>query len=256
MGARVFAVAAHADDIEFGMAGTLILLAQAGCEIHYLNLANGSCGSATHSAEAIAAIRLNEARQAAARIGAKFYPPLAPDIEIFYEKGLLARVGSVMRAVAPDILLVPAPDDYMEDHTNTCRLAVSAAFCRSMPNYPVDPPHAPVNNDVVVYHAQPHGHRDALNRKVYPEFLVKIDAVIEAKAAMLAEHKSQQTWLDQTQGMNAYVETMKNLCAEMGKLTSGCRFAEGWRRHNPLGFCAADANPLAELLPEAMVFLD
>jgi len=70
MSARVFAVAAHADDIEFGMAGTLILLAQAGCEIHYLNLANGSCGSATHSAEAIAAIRLNEARQAALDAGA------------------------------------------------------------------------------------------------------------------------------------------------------------------------------------------
>lgn len=256
MGARVFAVAAHADDIEFGMAGTLILLAQAGCEIHYLNLANGSCGSAMHSAEAIAAIRLNEARQAAARIGAKFYPPLVPDIEIFYEKGLLARVSSIIRAAAPDILLIPAPDDYMEDHTNACRLAVTAAFCRSMPNFPVDPPRAPVSNDVVVYHAQPHGHRDALNHKVYPEFLIKIDAVIEAKAAMLAEHKSQQAWLDQTQGMNAYVETMKNLCAEMGALTSGCQFAEGWRRHNPLGFCAADANPLAELLHEAMVFLD
>ncbi|MFA6111669.1 MAG: PIG-L family deacetylase, partial [Candidatus Latescibacterota bacterium] len=35
----VFAVAAHPDDIEFGMAGTLLLLARAGCRLHYLNIA-------------------------------------------------------------------------------------------------------------------------------------------------------------------------------------------------------------------------
>ena len=33
MSKRVFAVVAHPDDIEFGMAGTLFLLKQAGCEM-------------------------------------------------------------------------------------------------------------------------------------------------------------------------------------------------------------------------------
>ena len=40
-----FAIGAHPDDIEFYMAGTLLLLKQAGCEIHYMNLASGNCGS-------------------------------------------------------------------------------------------------------------------------------------------------------------------------------------------------------------------
>ena len=150
---RAFAIAAHPDDIEFGMAGTLILLARAGCEIHYMNVASGSCGSAEHDAATIAAIRLDEAKSAAASIGAVFHPPLVPDIEIFYEKGLLAKVASVMRAVAPDILLAPSPEDYMEDHTNACRLAVTAAFCRGMKNFPVDPPCEPVSGEVSVYHA-------------------------------------------------------------------------------------------------------
>ncbi|MEO6036439.1 MAG: PIG-L family deacetylase, partial [Verrucomicrobiota bacterium] len=40
-----FAVAAHPDDIEFMMAGTLLLLKNAGYEIHYMNLSRGNCGS-------------------------------------------------------------------------------------------------------------------------------------------------------------------------------------------------------------------
>ena len=174
MGCRVFAITAHPDDIEFNMAGTLILLARAGCEIHYMNIANGSCGSAEHDAETIAKIRLHEARNAARSIGAKFYPPLVSDLEIFYEKGLLARVASIMRMVAPDILLVHSSHDYMEDHMNACRLAVTAAFCRGMKNFPVDPPMPPVERDVTVYHAQPHGSRDPLNRLVRPNFFIDI----------------------------------------------------------------------------------
>lgn len=248
MTARVFAVAAHPDDIEFGMAGTLILLGRVGCEIHYMNLATGSCGSAEHDAETTASIRLQEARNAACRIGAIFHPPLVPDIEIFYERGLLARLGSIVRDVEPDILLVPSPQDYMEDHTNTCRLAVTAAFCRGMRNFPVDPPREPVSNPVSVYHAQPYGNRDGLDRFVRPDFLVDISDVMEEKGAMLLEHRSQKEWLDRSQGVDSYLDSMRAHAREMGALSARCEFAEGWRRHNPLGLCAPGADPLRDLL--------
>src|SRR6478736_4621779 len=52
-----FAVAAHPDDIEFYMAGTLLLLKQAGFEIHYMTLSNGSCGSLVHNAAKMRQIR-------------------------------------------------------------------------------------------------------------------------------------------------------------------------------------------------------
>ena len=39
------AIAAHPDDIEFMMAGTLILLRDAGWQIHYMNLSTGNLGS-------------------------------------------------------------------------------------------------------------------------------------------------------------------------------------------------------------------
>jgi len=153
-----------------------------------------------------------------------------------------------MRMVAPDILLVPSPQDYMEDHTNACRLAVTAAFCRGMRNFPVNPPRPPIECDITVYHAQPHGNRDSLNRLIRPDFFIDISSVIEEKANMLAEHKSQKEWLDHSQGMDAYLNTMRGFASEMGSLSTRCEFAEGWRRHNPLGLCAADADPLANLL--------
>ena len=36
---RVFALAAHPDDMEIGMAGTALLLAKAGYEIHFMHVA-------------------------------------------------------------------------------------------------------------------------------------------------------------------------------------------------------------------------
>lgn len=247
---RVMAIVAHPDDIEFGMSGTLILLAKAGCEIHYMNIANGSCGTVEYDAETISAIRLQESMNAAQHIGAVFHHPLVPDLEIYYKEEYLVKLASIIRLVAPDILLLPSPEDYMEDHTNACRLAVSAAFVRGMQNYTVDPPREPVSNEVVIYHAQPHGNRNALNRMVHPDFLIDITKVLKEKTDMLAEHKSQKEWLDFSQGFNAYLDTMKGHALEMGALSLKYEFAEGWRQHNPLGFCSAEANPLADILPE------
>ncbi len=123
MAKRVFAIAAHPDDIEFMMAGTMMLLKERSYELHYMTVANGSCGTAEHDRETIIQIRRQESINAAEFIGAVYHESLCDDIEIFYEKKLLTRLGSVIREVAPEILLVPSPVDYMEDHVNTSRLA-------------------------------------------------------------------------------------------------------------------------------------
>ena len=245
---RAFAVAAHPDDIEFLMAGTLIRLGQAGYELHYMNIANGSCGTAYHTREAIIRMRREEARAAAAFIGAVYHESLVNDIEIFYERELLAKVGAVMRAVAPEILLVPSPGDYMEDHQNAARLAVTAAFCRGMPNFLTDPPREPVKQDVTVYHAQPHGNRDSLRQLVWPEICVDISSVLKEKREMLAHHRSQKVWLDATQGMESYLYAMEDICREVGAMSGRFEYAEGWRRRSHLGFCAEEADPLSAAL--------
>ena len=230
------------------MAGTLLLLGRAGYEIHYMNVANGCCGSAEMNKEETAATRRDEAMAAAASVGAIFHGSLTDDLMIFYEPKLLARLAAVMREVAPEILLVQSPQDYMEDHQNCVRLAVSAAFVRGMPNCVTDPPRAPVDQPVTLYHAQPHGNLDPLRQAVTPDFYVDIGSVIEEKRAMLASHASQKIWLDRTQGMDAYLDTMQAMAREVGAMSGRYEYAEGWRRRLHLGFCDEEADPLAEAL--------
>src|SRR5271155_4540773 len=69
---RVLALHAHPDDVEFQCGGTLILLRAAGCAVTIATMTPGDCGSAEHDAEAISAIRREEARAAAAVIGAEY----------------------------------------------------------------------------------------------------------------------------------------------------------------------------------------
>jgi LmbE family N-acetylglucosaminyl deacetylase len=248
MSKRAFALGAHPDDIEFLMAGTLMLLGRAGYEVHYMTVANGSCGTAHLPRAEIVRIRREEARAAAATIGARYHESLVDDIQIFYEAPLLARVGAVMREVAPEILLVHSPDDYMEDHENAARLAVTAAFCRSMPNFSTDPPREPVAGDVGVYHAQPHSNRDPLRGPVRPDLFVDVSSVMAEKREMLAQHRSQKDWLDKTQGMGAYVNFMAGMCQEVGKMSGRFAYAEGWRRRLHLGFCEQGFDPLSSAL--------
>lgn len=245
---KALAIFAHPDDIEFQAAGTLLLLGQAGYELHYMNLANGNCGSNTMGREETARVRLTEAHAAADILGAVFHPPLANDLDIFYERELLARVASVFRQVAPDILLTHSPSDYMEDHENTCRLAVSAAFVRCIPNFPCEPTSAAIATPVAIYHAQPHGNHDPLNHGVVPDYYVNIESVLEQKQAALAAHRSQQEWLDVSQGMNSYLREMVSQGQELGRLSGCFSVAEGWRRHNPRGFSGLNYDPLARAL--------
>lgn len=243
-----FAVAAHPDDIEFMMAGTLLQLGRAGCELHVMNIANGSLGSAVMGREETIKVRTGEARAAANILGAVFHPPLVDDLEIVYDTRLAARLCSVVREARPDILLLPSPQDYMEDHMNASRLMVTAAFARGVPNYPGEPPAAPINNEMALYHALPYGLRDQLRRVVRPDFFVDIGLVIEQKRQALACHASQRDWLDHSQGQGSYLAAMEGMASEVGGWSGRFKFAEGWRRHNHLGFGAEAFDPLAEAL--------
>lgn len=249
------AIAAHPDDIEFLMAGTLLRLQAAGYEIHYWNLADGCCGSTQTNREETAAIRRREGQAAAASIGAIFHESICHDLEIFYDHATLQRVASEMRAIAPQIVLTHAPVDYMEDHTNTCRLAVTAAFTRGMPNYHVTPPRSPWFGEVTLYHAQPYPNRDPLGKLVSPSYAVDVTDLEQRKRAMLACHASQKQWLDESQGVDSYLDAMSALAAEVGTMTRKFAQAEGWRKHLHIGFCGEKDDPLAAALGDHGMFL-
>jgi LmbE family N-acetylglucosaminyl deacetylase len=243
-----FAIAAHPDDIEFYMAGTLILLRQRGFEIHYMNLASGNCGSQTMDGAETTRVRAAEARAAADLLGAVYHPSFVDDLEILYERPTLRRLAAVVREVVPDIILTHSPDDYMEDHMNTARLAVTAAFARGAPNFLTDPPSDAIDKETVVYHAMPHGLCGAMRNPVVPEIVINTDSVHAQKRQALACHHSQKAWLDATQGMDSYLETMHQMAREVARRFGNSKTAEGWRRRNHYGFSAELTDPLSEAL--------
>ena len=242
------AIAAHPDDIEFYMGGTLLLLKAAGWEIHYLNLSSGNCGSMVMSAAKTRVTRRAESKRAAKILGAYWHPPMCDDLEIFYDLSTLRKLAAVVREVKPSIVLTHSPQDYMEDHMNTCRLAVTAAFSRGMPNFRTTPLRPAIEGDVTVYHAMPHGLRDGLRRRIVPGAFVNTTSVHATKREALAAHASQKAWLDASQGMDSYLLAMDEISLAIGKLSRRFKHAEGWRRHLYLGFSSDEADPLAHVL--------
>ncbi len=250
MSQTALALFAHPDDIELVAAGTLLLLQRAGWNIHVMNLSSGNLGSLTNSSELTSQMRQQEAQNAAQILGATWHAPIANDLEIFYERDLLRQVAAVVRQVQPQIVLTHSPMDYMEDHVNTARLAVTATFARGMPNFTTAPPIKSIAGEVALYHAQPHLNRNPLGKIVQPELFVDVSSVLSQKREALAAHKSQKEWLDQTQGMDSYLQTMQELMREVGQMSNRFEYAEGWRRHFYAGFGSSDFDPLSEALKE------
>jgi len=240
------AIGAHPDDIEFYMAGTLVLLERTGWETHYLNVGNGCCGSVQYDAKKTRIVRRAEAKRAAEVLGAHFHESLCNDLEILYELKLLRRLAAMIREVKPNVVLTHAPVDYMEDHTNTSRLAVTAAFAHAMPNFRSEPPRPGAEHNLTVYHAMPHGLRDPLRRLVAPGAFVNTASAQDIKRAALAEHKSQRKWLEVSQGLDSLSAKLDELARAVGKLSKKFKFAEGWWRHLHYGFSATEVDPLRE----------
>ena len=101
----VLAIAAHPDDIEYVMAGTLLQLQARGWHVHYFNLSSGNCGSLEMDADTTARVRLAEAQASAALLGAAFHPPISHDLELAYEIPLLRQVMAVVRETNPAMVL-------------------------------------------------------------------------------------------------------------------------------------------------------
>ena len=246
---RVLAATAHPDDIEFVIAGTLLLLKQAGAEIHMWNLANGCMGSVSKSRAAIAKLRWVEAQDSARLIGATMHKPLFDDLGIFYDLASQNRVAAVIRDINPNVVLTHAPLDYMEDHQNTSRLVVTGTFVRAMKNFITQPKRKPAEpRDTALYHAMPHGLADQLRQTIHPHFYVDITSVIAKKREMLGCHRSQKEWLDVSQGMDSYIAEMEKSSAEVGRRSGKFKYAEGFRRHSHMGFGPPDFDPICDTL--------
>ena len=60
---------------------------------------------------------------------------------------------------------------------------------------------------------------------------------------------AKKEWLDRTQGMDSYIQTMDDLSLKVGSFVGKTMHAEGWRRHSHMGFSASEQfDPLQDAL--------
>jgi len=230
------------------MSGTLMLLKRAGYETHYFNLLSGNGGSSVFSAQKTRRVRRDEAKRAAAILGAHWHPPIGDDLELVYSVAAVRRVAAVIREARASIVLTHAPLDYMEDHMTASRLALTAAFAHGIKNFVTMPRRPAYQDDVTIYHAMPHGLCDGLRKAILPGAFVNTTAVQALKLSALAEHRSQHEWLRLSQGMNSYLQTMVDTSLRLGKMSGRFRHAEGWRRHLHYGYSRTEVDPLKSAL--------
>lgn len=185
---NILAIGAHPDDVETKCGGTLAKYAKLGHKVFTATATNGNIGSATLPMDEIAKIRKEEARRAAAHIGAE-YICLDYDDEMFYEDKQ-ARINfiNLVRYCKADVILTHSPHDYNPDHELTSKIINDIAVM--IPIAKIQTKAKPYDKIPIIAYFEPvHG------LGFIPTDYVDISDVIDIKRAMCYEHKSQIQWM-------------------------------------------------------------
>ena len=248
----VLALMAHPDDIEITCAGTLVLLRRAGWDVHIATMTPGDLGSATLSSDEIARVRRSEAAASAALLEASYTCLEYRDLTVAYGEETKRSASAILREARPDLLVTLHPSDYMEDHTETARIAREAAFASTIRNWKApladgrEPP--PCAHLPAVLYADPVDNVDHFGQRVTPSYVVDITDVIDFKEQMLACHDSQRSWLREQHGEDEYLlwmrRTARDRARDFGK--KRVKYAEGFTQHRGNAFPRED--PLTPVL--------
>lgn len=208
---------AHPDDAEILCGGTLIRLAEKGWKIHIATATPGDCGTMLHNRFDISSIRTQEATKSAAMIGGIYHCLDERDGLVCYDKQTVHKAVDLFRRIAPSLVFTHALADYMMDHEMTAMVARAASFVYSAPNisaYPLKPgsgiPH--------LYYCDPVEGKDPYGKTVEPTTVIDVSKQLAKKLEMLACHASQREWLREHHGIDEYIDAVRRIAAERGKL--------------------------------------
>ena len=220
---RYLAVGAHPDDIENLCAGTLARCVELGHEVVICVATNGAAGHMVIKPPELARIREQEARNAAALIGAEFIWMGYPDEFLFDDRETRLAFIDAVRLARPDVVITHSPDDYHPDHRRVSQLVFDTTFVASIPSietaYPAHPLVPPL------YFMD-----NVAGKDFVPTEYVDITSVFEVKRKMLACHESQLVWLKDHDNIDI-LDFMQVMSRSRG-LQCGCAYAEGFRLAN------------------------
>ena len=135
---RVLAITAHPDDIDFGSAGTIAALTDAGVAVTYCVCTDGQAGGFDPDVprERMPEIRRNEQRAAAELVGVHDVRFLGHvDGELVATRDLVRELVAVIRDVRPERVMLPNPDRWWDrigashpDHMAAGEAAIRAIY--------------------------------------------------------------------------------------------------------------------------------
>jgi LmbE family N-acetylglucosaminyl deacetylase len=183
---RIIAFGAHPDDCEIKAGGVAALWAAQGHPVKFVSVTNGDIGHWRMSGGALTQRRTAEAAAAAKILGIETQVLDNHDGELMPTLENRRAVVRLIRQWRADIVLTPRPNDYHPDHRYTSILVQDAAYMVTVPFFCPDVPHLKAN-PVFLYYSDSFQKPSPFRADV----AVSIDAVIDRKAAALAEMESQ-----------------------------------------------------------------
>ncbi|MBM3659208.1 MAG: PIG-L family deacetylase [Actinobacteria bacterium] len=230
--ARVLAVGAHPDDIEFGCGATLAKWGAAGAEVHLLVLTDGSKGTwdpATDPA-ALAATRVREQDDARRHLGAvAVHHTDYVDGELVDGPAEREAVCAVIRRTRPTVLLTHDPWKRYRlhpDHRAAGFLVLDAAVAARDPHFFPEQgldPHRPAL--ILLFEADDVDHYE----RVADTFGTKVDALLAHRSQWQSTMDIDAESADADAQRAAFVDRLRREVAAHGAVI-GDAAAEGFKR--------------------------
>lgn len=175
----VLAIAAHPDDVELSVGGTLLKLAAKGYKTGVLDLTRGEAGT-----RGTPEMRAAEANAAAEILGLSVRENLdLGDSHIWVNENTRVQVVRALRRLRPRLVFTQFWDDPHPDHAHTSQLVREAAHISGLAKYDADNGLARWRPSAVAYFLFP--------RNVAPTFIVDISAQFDRKWEAIYAHTSQ-----------------------------------------------------------------
>ncbi len=220
---NILGIGCHPDDLEIACGGTLARYARQGHKVFMCHIANGSLGHMVIMPAELKKIRDNEARKAAALLGAESISIDVDDLAVdSADRAIREKLTEVVRQTKADVIITHNPDDYMRDHMESSRLAYDASFNCTIPHFAQSEP-AWANFPPVFY-------MDTLAGIGFiPTEYVDITEEMERKLEAVACHESQVKWMLEHDHID-FLDFVRT-CNKYRGLQASCAYAEGFRQY-------------------------
>ena len=180
-------IAAHPDDAEISVGGTLLKLAAAGKKTGIIDVTRGEMGT-----RGTASDRATESAKASELLGLSFRHNLdAGDGRIVVTPELRERTAALIREYAPDLALCHHPADHHPDHAAAAQLAREAWYLAGLTRLAEESGAAPAHRPTRIYEFLGHIPFD-------PSLVVDITSVWDKKVELVQAYATQLEPADTT----------------------------------------------------------